>query len=441
MKRLRLPLSRRCVGLLLAPFALWTLVILLVPTEWARSRFAERLSAATNQTVELEGLTVGFLGGVRLQKLSFADPAAGSEPWLRVHRLKLNLSLAHVLFGQCEPSKVVAEGVLLTLHRRADGSFQLGNLLASRPSSPSMPAGQSASSAADTMSSSAGSTCCAMDFRVHNGQLKLIDEPSDTALTVESIEARGTWDSGRATIQEFRSILNGGDLRLVGQLDRSSRPPRYEGQVRAVGVELTDDMGVLCYVAPVLASSAGRTGGKLDLALYLRGQGLSRAELNRSLVGRGAVSIDPIEFEGADAVTELFKLLELPSKNRVGSLRSQFVVGDGKVSSDDLTLTLSQVPIVLSGSTDFQGRIDYQVRQEGLTRHLSSEARDLLADLPVDLDNLLALGIQGTLAHPTITLDGLPLGQKGAQGGPPRLADERARMRELGRRLRQRLLR
>ena len=55
-------------------------------------------------------------------------------------------------------------------------------------------------------------------------------------------------------------------------------------------------------------------------------------------------------------------------------------ISQGRVSSDNLTVDLVKLPIVLSGWTDFDGRVNYRVRTDNVIDRLPSQARDLLAD-------------------------------------------------------------
>jgi AsmA protein len=268
--------------------------------------------------------------------------------------------------------------------------------------------------------------------------VSVIDESSDTRLEFSDVELRGSWERRRAAIQEMKGRLNGGQFELAAQLDRVGASPSFEGHLRATGVDLGVGMRPLGYLVPVLAGPQAKVDGKLDLNLYVRGQGNSAELVRKTLVGQGSVAIDPIQFDGSRIVAELASLVALPPQGRVGSVRSQFAIGDGRISSDNLTLSIAEVPITMAGWTDFDGRIDYRIRQEGLSSKLSREARDLLGDLPIDLDDLVNLQVQGTLDALVVTMDGVPLG-----GGPHpdigRQAD-RKRLRELGRRLRDRVL-
>src|SRR5947209_4857776 len=55
MKRPRFP-RRRWLALALVPAFSWAIVLALVPTEWARTRMADRLAAATGRSVRIGAL-------------------------------------------------------------------------------------------------------------------------------------------------------------------------------------------------------------------------------------------------------------------------------------------------------------------------------------------------------------------------------------------------
>src|SRR4051794_8464321 len=79
--RLRRRPGRRLLAMLLVPPALWALLLAIVPTDWARARLVARLEQATGRAVRLEGLRLGFCGGVRLRNLEIGEPEAVADPW------------------------------------------------------------------------------------------------------------------------------------------------------------------------------------------------------------------------------------------------------------------------------------------------------------------------------------------------------------------------
>jgi hypothetical protein len=423
--------KRRLLLCLAALPALWALILLLIPTEWARSRLEDRLRATLGQPVRIGALRLGFCGGLRLHDLQVGDPVEESAPWLHVSDLRLNLSLLQVLAGQGDPNRVVADGLSLRLHRRLDGTFEFGRLL------PTQGDNRGPKPGASDASTASNCTPGLMEFKFRSGRVTLIDEPSDTHLEFTAIEGLVTWDGPKVAIQDFRGKLNGGRLELAAQLDRGAKVPAFEGQMRAKGVALKDGMSSLRYLVPILAGTDVAPDGTLDMNLYLRGQGTTREEIRRSLVGQGNLTVDPIQLDGSTAVAELAAMLSLNPKDLVGSVHSQFAIGRGRVATDHLTLTLGQVPVVLAGSTDFDGRLDYRVQQDGLKARLPQEARDLLDELPIDVDELMAFRVRGTLDKLVVTAEGRSA--NGRDGDGTRHADERLRFRELGRRLRARI--
>jgi AsmA protein len=118
------------------------------------------------------------------------------------------------------------------------------------------------------------------------------------------------------------------------------------------------------------------------------------------------------------------------------------VIKQGRIGTDNLSLAVTKVPIVLSGWTDFDGRVNYRIRTDGLIERLPSRARDLLADLSIDPKALATLKVEGAIEAPKVTFDGIPVNNVTGRGDPaPVRGDDRQRLRELGRRLRDRILR
>ena len=423
----RLKRYRKALLCVLVPPLIWSAILIVLPTEWARALLVERLSKSSGRSVQLGSLRVGLLGGLRLEGLEIGEPGGEGDPWLRADRLQIDLSLLHLAVGLGDPSRVEADGLTLRVHRFPDGSFEFGDLLASHPASP--PPGSTAIPASGPDDESA---VCPMELVVRRGRVSVIDDPNATRFDCEEIQGRGTWDGRRAMIHELHGALNGGRLDLAAQLDRGPEGPAFEGQVRTDGIALDVEMGALNYLIPVLGeSSESSVGARLDLDLYVRGQGATAAEVRRTLVGRGTLTLDPIRLDGSEVLADLAGLLHQDADDAVGSVRSQFVVGQGRVVTDTLVLEVARIPLLFSGWTDFQGRLDYRVKQDGLAGRVADQARDLLADLQVDVDELLAVRVHGTVDHLVVTVDGVPL-----DGSP---ADDRTRLRQIGHRLRDRI--
>jgi hypothetical protein len=103
-------------------------------------------------------------------------------------------------------------------------------------------------------------------------------------------------------------------------------------------------------------------------------------------------------------------------------------------------MSIARLPITMSGWTDLDGRIDYQMKIEGLTDRLPERARRVLGDLKVDIGALTSLALRGTLNQMTVQVNGVPIdGNLLRETGLRR--EDRERLRQFGRQLRDRILR
>jgi AsmA protein len=434
MKRPRIPLRWLILlGLmLLLPPLLWTLLVAVAPTDWARQRFAAKMSKATGRSVRIATVRVGILGGIYLTGLEIGAPGGADDPWLKVAQAHINVSPWQMLCGQVEPTETVVRGIDLRVLRRRDGSFELEDLIRGVDS----PAEETG----------AGPCTCPLsrlDLHISAARVTVIDVPTGTRLEFHDLEGRAVSEGRNATIQELRGTVNGGTFEVTAQLDRSTVAPWFEGHLRAQGIALGQGMNALGYLVPVLANPSGTLDGTLAINLYLRGQGATRARLRETIVGNGSVSLDPIHLDGSRWLDELSAVVELPPERRIGSVKSDFVIKQGRILSDDLTVSITKLPLVLSGWTDFDGTVNYRTRGESLMERLPGKARDMLAELSIDVRDLSTLRVEGAVDAPQITVGGVPLSQNATAGRDeaPAPGDDRQRLRELGRRLRDRILR
>jgi AsmA protein len=416
------------LALLLALPLIWFLIVVLVPTDWARQRVIGRVSALTGRPVQLAALRVGALGGITLRGLEIGAPGSAGDPWLKVNEARIDLSLLQLASGSMGPSRIQVDGVSLRVRRRADGTLELADLIPAPPGD-----GSSHSSGHDD-------TCVSVpEIQIRDAMIQVVDEPTRTSLEFVKVQGRGAKEERRVRIDELRGEFNGGPFELAAQLDGSTSSPSFEGHFRTRDVALERGMDILSYLVPLLAGTLDNVAGKMDLEFYVRGHGRSRDEIQQSLVGRGMLRLDPLQFEGSRLVAELAEIVDLPTKDRTGSIKGEFQVERSRVSTHNMILTVGRIPINFTGWTDFDGRLNYRVRTENLTDRLPGEARDLLSDLAIDLNKLTILDIRGTLDNLELTLDGAPLGDR--RSDPGQRGDDRQRMLEFGRRLRDRILR
>jgi hypothetical protein len=139
-------------------------------------------------------------------------------------------------------------------------------------------------------------------------------------------------------------------------------------------------------------------------------------------------------------VAELSRFVDLSGPRRVGSIRTDFLVKDRRITTDQFMLSIGQLPITLSGWTDLDGRIDYHMNVKGLNHRLPDRVRNILGDLQVDVGSLTALTLCGTVNKLVVQVNGVPI-----DGNLLRKAglrpDDRERIRKSLGQLRDKLLR
>lgn len=416
------------VAIAAAPFLLWGLIVLIAPTGWARAYVSSALEQSSGRSVSLEKLSVRLAGGIDLVNLRIGAPGALADPWLEARKVHVNVGFFHMLFGGLDATVLDVDGAKLRVLRRSDGSVELQDLVRAEPSAPR-------SSAED----SSGST--PMIVRIQNSEVLVVDEPTGSRFTLEEVEGEATWDEGRTIAGVFNGTINEGPFQLSATLNRTPDRPSFEGQLRADRVILDDGMAILRYLVPVLAGPTPKIRGDLSMELYLRGEGDTREMLVKTLTGSGRITIDPIELDGTELLTEVEKRIALKTKTKFASLNSDLVVRDGRVTSDRLSLQLAKTPLVISGWTDFDGRLDYRMGLEGLSDRVPSRARRVLAELDLDVEGLTSLRLSGTVDDLEVSL----MGRASEEGASnlDRLLDGREpdRLKVLGRELRDRLFR
>ena len=313
--------------------------------------------------------------------------------------------------------------------RRQDGSLELADLVRPDPRT-----------AATQPSEPHQCGLSKLRARLHHARVQLIDVPTQTSIELKDVEGEGIWEGEGAFIVTLTGQIDEGPFQFTGHFYRSGLQPIFEGQFRATDAVLGGDTNALRYLVPVLAGTPGQVQGKLDVDLYLSGQGNTREALCKTLRGRGSVSIDPIEFAGVPVLTELADLTHVPPQERTGSIQSSFTIENSRITTDRLTLHAGRVPIVVSGWTGFDGRMSYQMKLDGLVEKVPEKARQFLSDLDVDLSTLTSVSLRGNVDHVDLSFQ-----RSGVRRGPAAESlftkEERERIKVLGRRLRDKVLR
>ena len=180
----------------------------------------------TGRPVTLGSLRIGALGGIRLANLEIGALDKPDDPWLRVARASINISLLQLMLGKGDPTDIRVEGLTLRVLRRRDGTLELSDMLRAGPSNQS--------------TSNSGEPCpieaAGVDVRFRDARIVLIDKPTRTRLVLAGVEGRATWLDRKTALHELRGKINGGPFQLVASLDQSVPEPVFEGHLHATGV-------------------------------------------------------------------------------------------------------------------------------------------------------------------------------------------------------------
>jgi AsmA protein len=414
-------------GLALLPVLLWLLVVLVAPTGWARRQIVARLEARSGRRVAIEGVSVGLLGGIRLTNLEIGSPQGTSDPWLKAADVRLDFGICRMLGGHCRPDRVDVDGVELRVLRRGDGTIELADLI--RPlAPPAVPAGQDPPPEHR------------VGVRVHRAQVTIVDEPTATRLLVQDVTGEGYSEGRLVIVEHVRGSVNGGEFRFAARVDRTDGRLSAEGQLRADDVGLDDNMKALRYVVPVLAGATSAIKGRLNADIYVQGRGASWEAVCRELSGHGHVAMNRVALADTPLMAELSRFVDLGGARRIGSVRTDFVYKDRRIATDHMAIAVGRMPITMSGWTDLDGRVDYQMKVAGLDTRLPEQARRILGDLKVDVGSMTAVTLRGTFDKMVLQVNGVPIDRNIVR--EPRLnPDDRQKLRLLGRQLREQFLR
>jgi AsmA-like C-terminal region len=410
------------LALALLPPSLWLAVVIVAPTEWAKRQIISAFETRTGRLVRLGALKVQLTGGVRVANLEIGSPQSTGDPWLRADALRLDIGLPQLLVGQFETSSIEIDGLDLRVLRRADGSFELADL---------MPRDTERSE-----HSRQRRTMQPIHFKVRGGTVSVLDEPSQTRVIVQNVEADGIRADRRIAVSSLRGLTNGGTIEFAGELVHQDGAWSAAAVCDANDVVIDDGMSLLRYAVPVLAGASLNLKGQLDSQIRLQGAGETWDELVRSLTGQGVITLDPVDVAGAPLVAELSKVAEISRQGHVASIRSDFVISGRRVATSQCTLNIGKVPVTLAGWTDFDGNIDYRVNLTGLSNRLPEKARRVLGDLKLDLSGLTDLTLQGTVNKMAVRVHGVSLDRDLLrEQGISFKKEDREKLRVLGRQL------
>jgi uncharacterized protein involved in outer membrane biogenesis len=416
------------LGIGLLPLVFWVGLLLVAPTAWARRQVIAALESRSGRLVRLDSLSVHPLGGLRLVNLSFGSPQNTSDPWLSAAEIRMDTGVSKLLRGTLKPSTVEVDGAILRVFRRLDGSFELADLIKQPPG--------------DRAGRPGAGTCQgeSLVVKLSNSTIELVDEPSRTHLHLTNAWGEGLWERRKLTVRKLEGNLNGGSVRLCGNLDATGAGRVFEVALVAQDVVLDDGMSAIRYVVPAVSGAALKWKGKLAADVRVRGSGVDWDAISRSLDGRGTVALDSIDLDGAPLVNELTRLGKLSRQERLATIYSDFRLKDRRIVNQNSAINIGSVPLTMEGWTDFDGQIDYQIKAVRLEAGLSERARRFLSDIDLDINKLTTVTLRGSVDRMVVQISGINLDRNTLRENGLR-PEDREKIKLLGRQLRDKLLR
>lgn len=417
------------MGIGLIPLLLWIGLLLIAPTAWARRQVIAALESRSGRSVRLDSLSVHLMGGLRLRNLSIGSPQNTEDPWIQAAEIRLDTGLAQLMRGKLKPSTAEVDHASLRVFRRRDGSLELADLIRRQP-------------AERTGRFAAGGGCQpeSLVVKLTNSKIEVVDEPSQTHLHLLEVAGEGLCEGRKFTVRKLEGTLNGGTFQLVGQLDFGDGGRMFAVALTAEDVVLDDGMSALRYVFPPLSGASLKWKGRLRSDVRMQGRGADWDAISRSLDGRGTVVLDSIDLDNAPFVNELTKLGKLSRQRRIATVQSDFIVKDRRIITENCSINVGSVPLTMEGYTDFDGRVDYQIKAVRLEAGLSNRARRFLSDIDVDINQLTTLSLRGSVDRMIVQVNGISLDRNVLRENGLR-PEDREKLKLLGRQLRDKLLR
>ena len=237
-----------------------------------------------------------------------------------------------------------------------------------------------------------------MDF---NGNMSMERIMYD-AYEIKDFKAGFALDDGFFATKDFSFMLNDGLGTVSASADFKEEKPPLIFDMELSGVNINQNMDILAYIVPVLAAPEGKLSGQLNMQLKATGNGLDWQEgLSKSLDGEGMIEIQNGYIKGGKVISGILKALGKGDEYEFDKIITKFVIDDSKISNDDISVNGKEFDIGLSGWTSFDGRIEYSVDAEVLSKHVGRDAKKIMGVL--GQGSKLPIVVTGTINRPKLS--------------------------------------
>ncbi|THD68973.1 hypothetical protein E7Z59_01175 [Robertkochia marina] len=212
-------------------------------------------------------------------------------------------------------------------------------------------------------------------------------------------------------IEELSSAVFGGRVKLNGKLGGATAAPDYQMNLQASEFDIASSfahMDLLKALMPLARALEGELNGNISLS------GLLSSDLTpvlNSLNGsmQGGLSVEEVKKDQIGYVQSLnntFSLVDL-TKLSGKELAGKLDFNDGKVALKPVKMSFNGMDAALSGTHQFDGRMDYTLTLQVPASYLGSDVTKLASSLNIkDLDKRTVpvdILIGGAIKQPTFT--------------------------------------
>ena len=382
----------------------------LEPVKGAAGKAAVRLTAKASGAVD--PLLVSLDGG--LEGLRYPDPAGGA-PWTQkalgakgdftVDRRALAVGGTAVLTADDGTVTVkgtadLAEGKR-AFEAAADLDVDAGGVFRARPDLRPLEV-WTVGKVKGTLTVK-GPLADPFDFRALTGTAKVVlDSVKTEPFELRDAALDAVLQGGTVAARSIAATVNGGKVTGAASLGLQGAEGKHFVDVAVEGARIDPAMAfILKQVVPVFAvAEAGGVTGALRLSLRLDAEGADWAAAQKTLRGKGALTVFDGSVSGSGILGEVLEFLGGGGKGLgFSAITTEFVVHDERVWNERLTVDGKEHAMVLSGSTAFDGRIDYSVGAKSLK--MGKKRLEKLKPL-MDEDGNLPFRLSGTLSRPKV---------------------------------------
>ena len=391
---------------------LWLLVLVILlaafaptilSTRFGRWLAEDALGRRLHREVHIGRLDVGWFSGAVVGDVEVKEREGfGDTPFLRIGEIRFPNSMMSLLRSEATLNELTVKGIDVSVVRLADGRLSVDDV--AEPSEREPRSGKDEPSP-DKPQSEPSLPGWKLPVRVEDVSVTYADKRHGTAVTLEKVELKATYDNGRIDVTDGKGVLNEGQLLFNAHADL--RPETFALNVALADVKASSTLsGLAGYLVPILYNPGGAVSGLMYLDLELKGEGFDAASLKTNLTGTSHLEVRDVRIMGSPMLRSMLAavggLLGLKHDALTfGSLTAESRIADGRVTTDPIRASHDDdVIVTMAGTTDFDGRIDYRVAFEGkkVDKYLGK------------WKELFAFRLTGTLSRPVLGLPGLERG-------------------------------